>query len=523
MAKISSLIKSTEEKRLSSIENIKKVYLGDTRPWIIGYSGGKDSSCVVHLVMNAINELPIHQRTKKIYIVSSDTLVETPLIKLQLEDNLKRIHDSSRKLCIPISTHLVHPKNKDTFWVNIIGKGYPTPNQTFRWCTDRMKIEPTNQFIKDIVDQQGEVIMLLGVRKGESNSRDRVIDGYSVENSLLMRHSTLVNAFVYAPIVDFDINDVWNTLLNTESLWGADNSALYQLYSDSNSNECPLIVDKNIKETAGSCGNSRFGCWVCTVVSEDKALSGFISSGVKWLQLLLDYRNWLTDIRDNREMRSKYRTNGSVYFMNLEFKGDRIVIAQKGKRNKLEIRLDGYDSNGEMWRFFDSKAEALRYLSENNINLGSDEDPKIIVRDFDGYSMLGLGPFTIDARKEMLKRLLETQKRIFDEYGIDYELISIDEIKEIGRIWLSNGIWNKTIFDIYEKALGKPLSVNQDEVSFLGEDDEVLLERICVEENVDLELIKKLLYIERNNIGLQRRDEAVKEIKKILNQDIVNI
>lgn len=523
MAKISNLINSFENKKSQSIADIQKIYLSDDRPWIVGYSGGKDSSCVVHLVFSALNDLPVEKRTKRIYIVSSDTLVETPLIKIQLEDNLKRIQLAGKKLNIPISTHLVHPKTKDTFWVNIIGKGYPSPNQSFRWCTDRMKIEPTNQFIKDIVSQQGEIIMLLGVRIGESNSRDRTIQDHSIENSLLMRHSTLANAYVFAPIIDFTIDDVWNTLLNSVSLWGSDNTQLFKLYSDSNSNECPLIVDKNIKETAGSCGNSRFGCWVCTVVNEDKALSGFINSGVLWLKELLDFRNWLTEIRDNREMRSKFRTNGVVYFMGIEEKGNKLIIPQKGKRNKIEISLNGLDSNGEQWLFFDSKNEALNYISENNIRLDIEEDPKILVREFDGYSMLGLGPFTINARKEMLKRLLETQKRIFDNYGIEYELISKEEIREIGKVWLSNGVWDKALSEIYENALGKPLNINQDEVQFIGEDDEILLERICAEEEVEYTILKKLLYVEKNNIGLLRRDDAIKEIRRILNQDVANI
>ena len=523
MAKISNLIRTHEEKKNRAIANIKKVYLSDERPWIIGYSGGKDSSAVVHLLFQALLELPREQRNKKIYIISSDTLVETPLIKQQLVENLKKMNDSARQLDIPLTTHLVHPKIKDTFWVNIIGKGYPSPNQSFRWCTDRMKIEPTNQFIKDVVDDQGEVVMLLGVRRGESSSRDRVLDNHGVENSLLMKHTTLTNAFVFAPIMEYEIEDVWNTLLNTESPWGADNNQLFKLYSDSNSVECPLIVDKSIKETAGSCGNSRFGCWVCTVVNEDKALSGFINSGTKWLTELLEFRNWLTLIRDDREMRTKARTNGSIYFMNIELKGDKLIIAQKGKRTRLEIGLDGIDSKGETWKIFNSKNEALTYMSSYGVKLGENVDPKIIAKDHDGYCLLGLGPFTIESRKEILRRLLHTQRAIKDKYNVDYELISLEEIIEIGKIWLSNGVWDSTIKDIYEHELGTAFTINRDELSFLSEDDLLRLERVCANQDVDINLMKKMLYVEKNNIGLTRRENALKEIKRLLNQDITNL
>ena len=136
--------------------------------------------------------------------------------------------------------------------------------------------------------------MVLGVREDESATRANVIRSHTVEGKILMRHSTLSNAYVYAPIKTFDLDDVWDYLLNNPSPWGDDNYELHRLYQDSSSGECPLVVDKTVKDTAGSCGNSRFGCWVCTVVNEDKALSGFIQTGHDWMKPLLNFRNWLS-------------------------------------------------------------------------------------------------------------------------------------------------------------------------------------------------------------------------------------
>ena len=59
---------------------IQKVYLSDKKPWVVGYSGGKDSTCTLQLVWNALAKLPQEKRQKPVYVISSDTLVETPVI-----------------------------------------------------------------------------------------------------------------------------------------------------------------------------------------------------------------------------------------------------------------------------------------------------------------------------------------------------------------------------------------------------------------------------------------------------------
>lgn len=79
--------------------------------------------------------------------------------------------------------------------------------------------------------------------------------------------------------------------------------------------ECPFTVT-NDSETP-SCGNSRFGCWICTVVKEDKSLTGFIESGETELQPLLDFRSWLLSIRDKHEYRQQYRRDGNHYYKKL--------------------------------------------------------------------------------------------------------------------------------------------------------------------------------------------------------------
>ena len=215
---------------------IQEVYLENARPWVIGYSGGKDSTTALQLVWYALAELPEEERKYPVFVISSDTLVETPVIVNYITSTLERLETVAREQKMPFQTDIVRPKVDDTFWVNLIGRGYPAPYSRFRWCTDRMKIQPANQFILDKVAEHGEVIMVLGVRRGESATRDQVLSLHSIQNSLLLRHSTLPNAFVYAPIVDFSLNDVWLYLLNVPSPWNGDNKQLVTLLSKY---ECP--------------------------------------------------------------------------------------------------------------------------------------------------------------------------------------------------------------------------------------------------------------------------------------------
>ena len=161
-----------ESRKLSDIyDEIREVYLSDNRPWILGFSGGKDSTCMVQLVWNAVLDLPENQRQKKIYIISSDTLVESPKIVEQITDTLSSMEKAAKEQNLPISTNLVRPLTKDSFWVCLLGLGYPAPSNSFRWCTDRLKIRNADRFITEKVSEYGEAIVVLGARKDESTNR----------------------------------------------------------------------------------------------------------------------------------------------------------------------------------------------------------------------------------------------------------------------------------------------------------------------------------------------------------------
>ena len=350
------------------IEEIKYVYRFDDRPWVIGYSGGKDSTTVVELVYMMLLSLPDWQRIKNVYIVSSDTRIENPLIKLYLSRMNDLIGKAADKDKLPIITKMVKPLPQNSFWANVIGRGLPTPrvNGTFRWCTDRLKINPSADFIRDVIKQEKqEVVVLLGVRKAESIARKRRIEGRELANRLLNRHETIQDAYVYNPIVELTTEDVWDVLLKInggKTPWGSDNNELATLYSGADGGECPF-AGTNAGNQTQSCGNSRFGCWVCTVVKEDKSLNGFIKKGHRELVPLAKFRTWIMEIRDRDEYREKKRRDGTVY----------------------ETKA------GEM----------------------------------------GYGPFTWEARQLILEKLIETQKKIGYELITVEELKAIDEIWDL--------------------------------------------------------------------------------------------
>ena len=432
---------------------IKKLYKSDQRPWIIGYSGGKDSTTVVQLVMNAIKELPKEERKKKIYIISSDTLVENPLIIDYANNNMNLIHETAQNEDLPISTHWIYPKIEESFWVLTIGKGYPTPRQKFRWCTDRLKINPANQFIKDRIDMHGEVIVLLGVRRSESSSRAQSMDRHKVDGKDFHRHTTFPNAFVFTPISDFTLDDVWYYLQREDNPWGYDNAKLLALYQSSqDSSECPMQLDKD----APSCGNSRFGCWACTVVKEDKSLTGFIKSGNKELKPLLDFRNKLLSMRENPDYRMDRRMNGSIYY----------VQTAEGKKR-------------------------------------------------------GLGPFNMKARKMILEDLLKTQVAYnrANRSKPYFELITRKELQLIRNLWIENGDWEDSLPKIYEKIIGERFTQTYSERPLLNDQELELLNQLCEEEDVSVELVKKLVHIENTYHGLKTRRDIFNKMHKVLNED----
>ena len=294
-------------------EEIKKLYLNDDRPWIIGFSGGKDSTCMTQLVWTAISQLPAEKLHKKIYIIGCDTLVESPKIVERLKNSLSNMQAKAEEQNVPIQTNMVKPDLEDTFWVCLLGRGYPAPSNSFRWCTERLKIKNADRFIIEKVSQYGEAIVLLGTRKDESGTRQQLMNLYEIKGSLLNRHSKFAQTYMYCPLKDFLTEDVWNFLLQNKNPWGENNRDLLTMYQEANASECPLVVDSSTP----SCGGGRFGCWTCTVVARDKSMDSLLEGGEDWLEPLAEIREELKRTQEPEVkllVRDHKRRNGKVMF-----------------------------------------------------------------------------------------------------------------------------------------------------------------------------------------------------------------
>src|SRR4028118_357529 len=431
-------------------EEIQELYCLDDIPWVIGYSGGKDSTAVVQLIWNAIAKIPQEKRIKKIEVITTDTLVENPIVSAWVRKSIKQMNLAAAEQEMPINTHVLQPEWTDTFWVGLIGKGYPAPRGKFRWCTDRLKISPSNRFIRNIIRTSGETILVLGTRKAESTKRAHRMKKMEARRvrERLSPNMNLPNSLVYSPIEDWRDDEVWLYLMQWDNPWGYSNKDLFAMYRGASAdNECPLVVDTSTP----SCGSSRFGCWVCTMVSQDKSLTAMIQNDEEkeWLQPLLDFRVEL-DVEDSRDRRDFRRRNGNVQLYERNLEGEKSI-------------------------------EPIP------------------------------GPYSKEARDDLLRRLLSVQTEIRSkapEEMRDITLISPEELSEIRRIWLEERHeFDDSLPRIYEEVTGEPFADSRPaaERKLLGSDEWAVIEEICSEDKMHLELMAKLLDTERQYYTKSRR------------------
>ena len=326
------------------IQEMALVYQHDKRPWMIGFSGGKDSTLLCCLVMEMLQRLAPEKRNKTVYIVSSDTMVENPIVRDYMHRMSAMINETGVEL--KVKADIIYPKVEDSFWCKVIGLGYPTPEPPgFRWCTERLKINPMNAYTLNTIKNNGEVVLLLGVRKAESTYRANNIRAREIEGKLLVPHKDIENAYVYNPLTEIPNEEVWKFLLkgDAKSPWGSDNKYLFSLYQGENLGEEKSVIGEIDKDKIPVTGNSRFGCWICTMVKEDKSLKAFIDRGETWLIPLRDYRNWMLQMRSTPGTREYKRRNGTMYRKTDGMLGEgpfTMTTRQEMLRRLLQLEMD---------------------------------------------------------------------------------------------------------------------------------------------------------------------------------------
>jgi DNA sulfur modification protein DndC len=422
-------------------DQVRALYLEDDIPWVVGYSGGKDSTATLQLIWRSVAGLEEDRRHKPIHVISTDTLVENPIVVSWVNRSLTIMNDRAAELGIPIQSHRLTPEVENTFWVNLIGRGYPAPRHKFRWCTERLKINPSNRFIREVVKASGEAIVVLGTRKAESSVRARSMNRQEERRirDSLSPNASLPNSLVYTPIESWSNDDVWMYLMQVENPWGYQNRDLLTMYQGaSEDGECPLVVDT----TTPSCGDSRFGCWVCTLVDEDKSMTAMIQNDQdkEWMQPLLDLRNQLDPKREDRESRDFRRMSGFVQ------------------------------------------------LYHRRVEKDSDEREESMIR----------GPYIQSKREEWLRRVLEAQTWVRShgpELVRDLELVSMAELEEIRRIWvIDKHEVEDALPRVFRDATGQeyPGPPAFEDQRLFGVEELALLEDVA-ENRLQYELLRELL------------------------------
>lgn len=447
----------------TTIETIQQLYLEDNIPWICGYSGGKDSSAVVQLVWMALSQLPEEKRIKTVHIISTDTLVESPVVALWANQSIEKMKVASKKANLPIVPHRLTPQIQNTFWVNLIGLGYPYPRVNFRWCTDRLKIDASNQFIKGILAAESEAILVLGSRKSESAARKHVMESYEEKRyrAYLSPNGSYPNTYVFTPIENWADSMVWQFLMQNPNPWGHSNKDLLAMYRGASSdNECPLVVETGTP----SCGGSRMGCWVCTMVTEDKSLAAMIHNDEEksWMLPLLRFRNYIAAYNQDSDL----------------------------TQNDLDRRR----------RDFRRMKGNLTWHNNRLVH----------------------GPYTKETREDFLEKLLQLQlfiQKNGPEEVRNTELITMEELRYIRKIWLNDKHeFDDSLPGIYEKVMGRKFEdTSIVKNKYYGREEWDLLADICKELSPDYELMlemqSSLLDIEARNSAISSKKNVVKNLE----------
>lgn len=138
--------------------------------WCIAWSGGKDSSALLTLVVHLIDVGRI-AAPKTLTVFYADTRQELPPLQASATRIMAQLAERG------IRCEVVMAPMDKRFLVYMLGRGVPPPNNnTFRWCTRQIKVDPMAEAIAARLDElDGRVLMLTGVRQGESAVRDQRI------------------------------------------------------------------------------------------------------------------------------------------------------------------------------------------------------------------------------------------------------------------------------------------------------------------------------------------------------------
>lgn len=402
---VEGLKKPFEQLLEETLEDMTRLYLdeSDKRDWSVAWSGGKDSTTVMGLVVKMIESLPPEKRWRKVHAVMSDTKIENPNLEEYMHEQVDLLNKYAKKKDLPVTAQIVSRPVDRSFFYLVLGKGYflPQNNGSGRWCTSRLKIRPQSAAMKAI----NPSFILMGVRLSESAKRKASIKQWSRDDKLsekIGEHTDIKKSKTFMPIVDFTIEDVWR-YLQTQSLGWSSTHKVRTLYREA-TGECGFTNPKKTEAKATvseSCG-ARFGCWNCPVILKDKSTEEMSKSN-DWMKPLIDWR-----------------------FLQLKVMGDYKPERPPGQSRK---------TRGEVLRLWERIGREIKLVTKS----GHKMDGKRMLDRKTGEPRDDQGTLTIEARRYLFDRLIDTERKVNElraQQGLKpIELISREEIRLIKERW----------------------------------------------------------------------------------------
>ncbi|MER9665535.1 phosphoadenosine phosphosulfate reductase family protein [Mesorhizobium sp. M0203] len=239
--------------------------------WGIAWSGGKDSSATLSLIVHLIDVGRL-AAPKSLTVFYADTRQELPPLAIAAERIMVQLAERG------IRCEVVRAPLDKRFLVYILGRGVPPPNNnTLRWCTRQIKIDPMAEALEQRLGElDGKILMITGVRQGESAIRDDRIamscgkDG--AECGQGWYQEVLPNAkgirgriATLAPLLHWRVCNVWDWL------------RIYAPMAEYGGWATAAIADAYGGDEATEI-NARTGCAGCPLASKDLALDTIVAS-----------------------------------------------------------------------------------------------------------------------------------------------------------------------------------------------------------------------------------------------------
>ncbi|MAC84346.1 MAG: hypothetical protein CL624_09450 [Arcobacter sp.] len=378
-------------KQINTYSELIYLYVVDSRVFSCAYSGGKDSTVTMDVVLKSLLLIK-HMYgqefiNKTTYVIFSDTLLEMDPVIEGILNSINKIDEFGIKHKLCLDVRKVSPSTKNTYFSLLIGKGYIMPSRNSkRWCTDRLKIQPQKKLIVNILNQtKNGFIAITGQRQDESLERKNRMKAQTVEGSFKVHEFKDCN--LYAPIEHWNTSDVWNHIDNHKLTW-IDSLTLGRVYAEASGDgdECRSLLEGFETGSKSQCGMSaRYGCWSCMIFEKDKTL-GNLTKHYPYMKEMEKLRNWFAKYRDGH-----WDHNRDVYI--------------HGKH-----KMKNYD--------FDNHRHGMKIP----------------------------GGYTLYFRKRMLSELLKCERKVIEERKTP--LITDAELAYIQECWIEDGDLDMSVVKI---------------------------------------------------------------------------